>query len=88
MLFPQQELITIRVSFVEDCLTGFMTGTNVWQHLAFVIRDTADGKCTGEFYGGGKLIGQLLGQPRHSGGAKVVNLGSFNNGSSSFRGQL
>jgi len=75
---------TVRARFVEDYLPDFMTGTGVWHHLAFVIRDTNDGKCAGEFYGDGVLIGELPGQPRHSGGAKGVNLGSFNDGSSGF----
>ena len=74
----------VRVRFVEDYLPDFMMGTDVWRHLAFVIRDTDDGKCTGEFYGDGELIGELPGQPRHSGGAKGVNLGSFNDGGSGF----
>lgn len=74
----------VRARFVEDYLPEFLTGTNVWHHLAFVIRDTIDGMCTGEFYGDGDLLGQLPRQPRHSGGAKGVNLGSFNDGSSGF----
>jgi len=74
----------VRARFVEDQLPEFITGTNVWHHLAFVIRDTIDGMCTGEFYGDGDLIGELPGQPRHSGAAKGVNLGSFNDGSSDF----
>jgi len=75
---------TVRVRFVEDYLSDFMMGTGVWRHVAFVIRDTDDGKCTGEFYGDGELIDELPGQPRHSGGAKGVNLGSFNDGGSGF----
>ena len=72
----------VRARFVEDYLPDFTAGTNVWSHLAFVIRDTADGLCTGEFYGNGTLAGQLVGQPRHSGGATGVSLGSFGDGSS------
>jgi hypothetical protein len=73
----------VRMQFVEDYLEEFVTGDD-WHHLALVIRDTADGWCTGEFYGDGVLIDQLPGQPRHTGGAKGVNLGSFNNGSKDF----
>jgi hypothetical protein len=74
----------VRVHFIEEYLPDFAIETNAWHHLTFVMRDTADGKCTGEFYGDGKLIGQLPGQPRHTGGAKGVNLGSFNDGGSGF----
>ena len=74
----------VRVHFIEEYLPDFAIETNAWHHLTFVMRDTADGKCTGEFYGDGKLIGQLPGQPRHIGGAKGVNLGSFNDGGSGF----
>ena len=74
----------VRVHFIEEYLPDFAIETNTWHNLTFVIRDTTDGKCTGEFYGDGKLIGQLPGQPRHTGGAKGVNLGSFNDGGSGF----
>jgi hypothetical protein len=63
----------------------FTAGLNVWSHLAFVLEDTADGKCTGKFYGDGDYYGpDLVGRPRHSGGAVGVNLGSANDGSSGF----
>jgi len=74
----------VRGRFVEDYFPEFLTGANFWYHLAFVIRDTAGNKCTGEFYGNGALVGKLPGRPRHSGGAKGVNLGSFSDGSSGF----
>jgi len=74
----------VRVRFVEDYLADFAIATDEWHHLAFVIRDTADGVCTGEFYGDGALIDQLAGRPWHSGSAKGVNLGSFNDGSGGF----
>ena len=79
-----REQNAVRVHFIEEYLPDFVIETKAWHHLTFVIRDTADGKCTGEFYGDTKLIGQLPGQPRHAGGAKGVNLGSFNDGSSGF----
>ncbi len=74
----------VRVRFVEDYLADFAIATDEWHHLAFVIRDTAGNTCTGEFYGDGVLIDQLPGQPRHSGGASGVNLGSFSDGDSGF----
>jgi hypothetical protein len=74
----------VRARFIQDYLPNFTAGTNVWSHLALVIRDTPDGLCTAEFYGNGALVGEMPAQPRHSGGANGVNLGSFGDGSSGF----
>jgi hypothetical protein len=75
----------VRARFIKDYSVDFIAGTDTWCHLAFVIRDTDDGKCTGEFYGNGFLVDDWEpGQPRHSGGAIGVNLGSENDGSGSF----
>ncbi|UCG49475.1 MAG: hypothetical protein JSU94_06765 [Phycisphaerales bacterium] len=74
----------VRARLVEDYLEDFSIGTDVWGHVAVVLRDTDDGKCTGEFYGNGELVSELPGLPRHSGGATGVNIGSFSDGSSGF----
>jgi hypothetical protein len=76
----------VRVFFVDDYSDNFTAGQNVWRHLALVIKDTADGRCTGEFYGNGGLVAltPMPGRPRHSGGATGVNLGSAKDGSSGF----
>ena len=57
---------------------------NTWHHLAFVLRDTGSDTCTGEFYGDGTLIDEMPDRPRHSGGARSVNLGSWNAGNAPF----
>lgn len=75
----------VRVHFLEDYTENFATGTGIWRHLAFVLEDTADGRCTGKFYGDGSLVGTAMpGRPRHSGGAVGVNIGSFFNGVAAF----
>jgi hypothetical protein len=74
----------VRGRFVEDYFPEFVVGSNLWHHIAFVLRDTDDGKCTGEFYGDGTLVGELPGRPRHLDGAQGVNIGSFNDGASGF----
>jgi hypothetical protein len=74
----------LRARFVEDYTQDFIAGTDTWRHLAFVLRDTNDGLCTGEFYGDGVLIDRIFGQQRHSGSATGVNIGSASDGSSGF----
>jgi hypothetical protein len=76
----------VRARFLEDySKIDFITGTDVWRHMAFVLEDTDDGGCTGTFYGDGILVDDWTpGQPRHSGGAIGVNLGSSKDGSSDF----
>jgi hypothetical protein len=74
----------VRARLVADYLPEFPLTTDTWHHLAFVLRDTDDGKCTGEFYGDGVLVGTLPGQPRHMGEASGVNLGSFSDGDGAF----
>ena len=71
---------TVRGRLVEDYLPDFPLEADSWHHLAVVLRDTDDGKCTGEFYGDGVLVGTLPGLPRHMGEADGVNIGSFDDG--------
>jgi len=76
---------TVRVQFIEDYTADFDAASpDTWHHLAFVLRDTGTDTCTGEFYGDGVLIDEMPDRPRHSGGARSVNLGSWNAGSSPF----
>jgi hypothetical protein len=78
-------LSTVRVQFIEDYTSDYiLVQPNTWHHLAFVLRDTGTDTCTGEFYGDGNLVDQLADRPRHSGGARSVNLGSWNAGSAPF----
>jgi hypothetical protein len=76
----------VRARFVDGYSDNFTAGQDVWRHLAFVLKDTNDGRCTGEFYGDGEMVAltPMPGRPRHSGGATGVNLGSANDGSSGF----
>jgi len=73
----------VRVRFVED-YSETAIAADEWTHLAFVLRDTDYGLCRGEFYGDGTLYDLMPGQPRHSGGAVGVNLGSSDDGSGGF----
>jgi hypothetical protein len=76
---------TVRVHFIEDYSADFGNAfANTWHHLAFVLRDTGSDTCTGEFYGDGALIDEMPNRPRHSGGARSVNLGSWNAGNPPF----
>jgi|GEM_PF-1247495 len=75
---------SVRVHFVEDYSPDLKVGKDVWRHIAFVLRDTPDGLCTGELYGDGLLIGKLAGRPRHLGAARSVSIGCFGDGSSGF----
>jgi hypothetical protein len=75
---------SVRVHFVEDYSPDLRVGVDQWRHVAFVLRDTPDGLCTGELYGDGLLIGKLVGRPRHTGGAKGVSIGCFGDGASGF----
>jgi lysophospholipase L1-like esterase len=78
----------VRVRFLDDYTADFTAGIGVWRHLAFVLEDTADGRCTGKFYGDGSQVGgsggSMPGRPKHSGTAVGVNIGSFNNGKGDF----
>jgi hypothetical protein len=75
----------VRVRFLEDYSADFTAGTGVWRHLAFVLEDTADGRCNGKFYGDGSQVGDSMpGRPRHGGSALGVNIGSFNDGTDGF----
>jgi hypothetical protein len=75
---------SIRMHFVEDYSPDFKVGADTWHHVAFVLRDTDDGLCTGEYYGDGVLIGKLPGRPRHTGAAKAVSIGCFGDGTGPF----
>jgi hypothetical protein len=74
----------VRARFCDDYSEYFIAGLETWRHLALVIKDTTDGKCTGEFYGDGTMVAStaMPGRPRHSGSARGVNLGSANDGAS------
>ncbi len=74
------EANSVRVHFVEDYSKDFNDVPDTWNHLAFVLTNTGSDTCTGEFYADGALIDSMPGRPRHTGGAKGVNLGSFNDG--------
>jgi hypothetical protein len=83
----------IRGRFVNTYTVDHVLGLDVWNLLAFVIEDTPDGLCQAKFYGYnpfnydpqvGTLVDTITGQPRHSGGAAGVNLGSENDGSGNF----
>ena len=74
----------VRIHFVDDYLPNFTVGTNDWHHLAFVVRNTGSNTCSGEYYGDGTFVGEMTGQPRHTGGAKGVNIGCFNDGTGPF----
>jgi len=74
----------VRIHFVDDYLPNYTVGTDEWHHLAFVVRNTAGNTCSGEYYGDGTFVGEMAGQPRHTGAAKGVNIGSFNDGSGGF----
>lgn len=75
---------SVRVHFVEDYTPDLKVGKDVWRHIAFVLRDTPDGLCTGELYGDGLLVGKLTGRPRHTGAARAVSIGCFGDGASGF----
>ena len=85
----------VRARFIEDYTTNYTAGLNAWTHLAFVLEDTPDGRCTGMFYtdggdaydpegGTGDPYFVMPGRPRHSGGAVGVNIGSENDGTTKF----
>jgi hypothetical protein len=73
----------VRVRFLDTYSGNFIAGY-AWSFLAFVLKDTPDGRCNGTFYAynggqGFKTVATLTGQ-RHSGAATGVNLGSENDG--------
>jgi prenyltransferase beta subunit len=55
-----------------------------WYHLSIVIEDTSDGLCDAAFYVNGNLVGETFDRNRHSGLLVGANIGSYNNGTSSF----
>jgi len=74
----------VRARFVDDYLPNYSVGTDEWHHLALVARNTGSNSASGEYYGDGTFLGEIAGQPRHTGGASGVCIGSFNDGSSGF----
>jgi hypothetical protein len=75
----------VRMRFIEDYSSDYVAGLNVWTHLAFVVEDAAAGMCTGTFFADGyRRLPVMSGQPRHSGEAKWVNLGSAKDGVGDF----
>jgi hypothetical protein len=74
----------VRVRFQNTYSGNFIAGLDNWSFLAFVLKDTAGGKCDGTFYGynagGFKTVTTMAGRTRHSGTATGVNLGSENDG--------
>jgi hypothetical protein len=81
-------IAAVRVRFVDTYSANF-NAWGIWSFLAFVLGDTSDGKCTGTFYGynttqGFTTVGTITGQPRHSGVASGVNIGSENDGTGVF----
>jgi hypothetical protein len=70
----------VRVRFGDPYSANCTAGLDAWTHLAFVLKDTANNKCEGTFYGDGTTIDTMTGRPRHEGAAVGVNLGSENDG--------
>lgn len=74
----------IRVQFVgsdaNDYSADFTANTGGWHHIAFVLRDTGSDTCTGEFYGDGVLVDSMPDRPRHSGRARSIDIGTWNEG--------
>jgi hypothetical protein len=75
----------VRIQFIGDTVSDYSkdfneVNTNTWHHLAFVLRDTGSDTCTGEFYGDGEKIHEFTGRRRHSGPARSVCIGTWNEG--------
>ena len=83
--FMTRTVGNIRVRFIDTYTQDAFVGTG-WHHLALVLEDTADGRCTGKFYLDGTLLGSQTypGRPRHSGAASGVNIGSSDDASGDF----
>jgi hypothetical protein len=79
----------VRMQFIGDTAEDYSKDfsealPNTWHHVSFVLRDTGSNTCTGEFYGDGTLIHEFTDRPRHSGTARSVNLGSWNEGNAPY----